>query len=190
MTLRELVISDLVALRPTASPRFSSVLTRLPFQIALQASLILRLQQRFHRRGRSRLAQLMQSLGVWLVGAEFVPGVSVGTGVRLVHPHGLVFGSGSRIGNDVVFASGVVLAARHWDLPGDEGQSYPVLEDEVFVGAHSVIVGGVTVGRGAVVAANSVVTTDVPPGVVVAGAPARQVGVRSAAMSSATLIED
>jgi len=44
--------------------------------------------------------------------------------------------------------------------------------DDVWVGACSVLLPGVTVGDGSVVAAGSVVTRDVPPRVLVAGAPA------------------
>jgi acetyltransferase-like isoleucine patch superfamily enzyme len=48
-----------------------------------------------------------------------------------------------------------------------------VVEDEVWIGAGSIIVQGVTVGRGAVVGAGSLVTRDVAPGTVVVGVPAR-----------------
>ncbi len=48
-----------------------------------------------------------------------------------------------------------------------------VIEDDVLVGANSVILEGVRIGKGSVVAAGSVVTSDVPCGVVVAGSPAR-----------------
>ena len=41
------------------------------------------------------------------------------------------------------------------------------------IGANSVILEGVKIGFGSVVAAGSVVTTDVPEGVVVAGSPAK-----------------
>jgi acetyltransferase-like isoleucine patch superfamily enzyme len=45
--------------------------------------------------------------------------------------------------------------------------------DNVWIGAKAIILKGVTIGDGAVVAAGSVVTKDVAPGVLVAGNPAR-----------------
>lgn len=48
-----------------------------------------------------------------------------------------------------------------------------ILEDEVWLGARVVVLAGVRIGQGAVVGAGSVVTADVPPGVVAAGVPAR-----------------
>lgn len=53
-----------------------------------------------------------------------------------------------------------------------------VLENDVWIGAHSVILGGITIQNGAVVAANSVVTKDVPPFAIVAGSPAKIIGYR------------
>jgi acetyltransferase-like isoleucine patch superfamily enzyme len=47
------------------------------------------------------------------------------------------------------------------------------IEDNVWCGAHVVITGGVTVGERSVIGANSVVTADIPPFSVAAGAPAR-----------------
>jgi len=55
-------------------------------------------------------------------------------------------------------------------------RAFPItLEDDVWLGGSVVICPGVTIGRGSVVAAGAVVTKDVPPGVVVAGNPARVV---------------
>jgi acetyltransferase-like isoleucine patch superfamily enzyme len=48
------------------------------------------------------------------------------------------------------------------------------IEDQAWIGAHAVILKGVTIGRGAVVGAGSVVTKSVPPGARVAGVPARE----------------
>lgn len=48
-----------------------------------------------------------------------------------------------------------------------------IIESDVFIGMNSLILKGVSVGRGSVIGAGSVVTTDVPPNVIVAGNPAR-----------------
>jgi acetyltransferase-like isoleucine patch superfamily enzyme len=48
-----------------------------------------------------------------------------------------------------------------------------VIEDDVDLGVNSVVLPGVTVGRGAIVGAGAVVTSDVPPYAVVAGVPAK-----------------
>lgn len=51
----------------------------------------------------------------------------------------------------------------------------PIIEDDVVIGSGSTVLPGVTVGRGALVGAGSVVTKDVEPGTTVAGNPAREV---------------
>lgn len=51
-----------------------------------------------------------------------------------------------------------------------------VLKRGASIGANATILGGVTVGEGAIVGAGSVVTRDVPPGVIVRGNPARVAG--------------
>ena len=60
-----------------------------------------------------------------------------------------------------------------------EGTYGPVvIEEDCWIGSHAVILKGVTVGTGAVVAAGAVVTRDVPPFAIVAGVPARVIGDR------------
>jgi len=56
-----------------------------------------------------------------------------------------------------------------------------VVEDDVWVGGKSIILPGVTVGRGSIVAAGSVVTKDVPSFAVVGGNPAKIIRYRNAA---------
>lgn len=56
-----------------------------------------------------------------------------------------------------------------------------VIEDHVWIGTRAMVLPGVTLGRGCVVAAGAVVTRDVAPLSVVAGVPARPVGVRDEA---------
>lgn len=63
---------------------------------------------------------------------------------------------------------------------GSAGRSRgPVrIEADVWLGSHVVLLGGVTIGTGAVVAAGAVVTHDVEPFAIVGGVPARQIGMR------------
>jgi acetyltransferase-like isoleucine patch superfamily enzyme len=55
------------------------------------------------------------------------------------------------------------------------------VEDDCWIASHAVVLAGVTVGRGSIVAAGSVVTKNVPPYSIVAGVPARVVGRRKGA---------
>lgn len=49
----------------------------------------------------------------------------------------------------------------------------PIIEDNVWIGARAIILNGVKIGEGSVVAANSVVTKDVPPYSIAGGVPAK-----------------
>jgi acetyltransferase-like isoleucine patch superfamily enzyme len=52
-------------------------------------------------------------------------------------------------------------------------KEFITIEDDCWIAANSVILAGVTIGKGSVVAAGSIVTKDIPPYSVVAGVPAR-----------------
>lgn len=99
--------------------------------------------------------------------------------------YGLYIGNYCSIGPQVVF----IVASDH---PLDRVSTYPfrvmiiksqryesiskgdiVIDDDVWIGYNAIILSGVHIGQGAVIAANSIITKDVPPYAVVAGNPAK-----------------
>jgi acetyltransferase-like isoleucine patch superfamily enzyme len=86
-----------------------------------------------------------------------------------------------RIGNNVIFGPNVMIFSENHNFSDPnipiihQGETrLPVLiQDNVWLGARSVILGGVTVGEGSIVAAGSVVNKDVPPFSIVGGVPAK-----------------
>lgn len=54
-----------------------------------------------------------------------------------------------------------------------------IIEDHVFIGHRSVILGNIVIGKGAVIAAGSVVTANVPSFTIVGGVPAKKIGERT-----------
>ena len=65
-----------------------------------------------------------------------------------------------------------------------------IIEDDVFIGANAVVIEGVRVGQGAVVAAGSVVIADVPANAVVAGVPAKVIKMKDGTTSGKTELLD
>lgn len=87
---------------------------------------------------------------------------------------GTVVGEGSFIGPGVQTANDPHVA--HFPLTDyqDRGQVAPTIGRHVFVGAAAIILPGVKIGDGAVIAAGALVTKDVPAGAKVFGLPARE----------------
>ena len=85
------------------------------------------------------------------------------------------------LGHDVCLSQGAYVCTGSHDYrqPTFDLLVKPVvIEAAAWIAARAVVLPGVTIGRGAVVAAASVVTRDVPPGVIVAGSPSRVIGQR------------
>lgn len=102
-----------------------------------------------------------------ICGVEIPRTVSVGPGLRLPHGgRGTVVHWQSTIGSNVTVYHGVTLGVSGPD------QRAPHLCSNAYIGTGSCILGGVTIGDGARVGANSVVLQSIPPGATAAGVPA------------------
>ena len=105
----------------------------------------------------------------WTCRIEMPYIVKVGRRVRLWHHGGCVLGARS-IGDDVQIRHNVTLGlAGH----GDAITELPIIEERVIIGAGAAVLGRIRIGHDSVIAANAVVTKDVPPYSLVGGIPGK-----------------
>lgn len=118
-------------------------------------------------------ARLLHRLACQLAGIELPWRTAVAPGLALTHGRGIVVNVNSQIGRNVTLFHGVTLGQR--DFIGKDGSrlsSYPVIEDDVWIGPHAIVV-GVRVGRGSRIAGGAYVYQDVPAYCVVLGNPGK-----------------
>lgn len=127
-------------------------------------------------RGLHTLARLWAHIGRCVTGIEIHPQARIGRNLFIDHGMGVVIGQTATVGNDCTIYHGVTLGGRGGDRKG--AKRHPDIGNNVTIGAGAQILGAISVGDGAAVGANSVVTASVPTGMTVIGIPARIVGAR------------
>ncbi|AAY36286.1 serine O-acetyltransferase [Pseudomonas syringae] len=121
------------------------------------------------RNGWKWPARVVSNFGRWMTGIEIHPGARIGRRFFIDHGMGIVIGETAEIGNDVTLYQGVTLGGTTWNA----GKRHPTLEDGVVVGAGAKVLGPFTVGAGAKIGSNAVVTKAVPAGATAVGIPGR-----------------
>ena len=133
--------------------------------------ILIRLSYLFYRYSWLRpLSHILTWGNLIIFGIEVTPRCSIGGGLFLPHTSGTVIGA-ARIGENVTIFQGVTIGAKYADLYFT-ASSRPIIENGVMLGAGSKVLGGIIIGAGALVAANSLVIDSVPAGVTVIGVPA------------------
>jgi len=130
-----------------------------------------------------------------LAGVKIGKGSTIHMGCNFFNPAGVSIGEDTivgyrafldgraplKIGNHVAIASEVMIYNSEHDVHREDMgvvEEPVVIEDYVFIGPRAIILPGVKIGKGAVIAAAAVVTHDVPAGKIVGGVPAREIGER------------
>ena len=130
-----------------------------------------------------------------LAGIKIGKGSAIHMGARFYDPRNIVIGDDSilgegivldgraqlTIGNHVDIASGVMIYNSEHDTENEyfQAENKPVIiEDYAFIGPRAIILPGIKIGKGAIVAAGAVVTKEVAPYAIVGGVPAKIIGER------------
>jgi serine O-acetyltransferase len=122
--------------------------------------------------GEKDFALYLQSQSSRVFGVDIHPAARIGRGIMLDHATGIVIGETASVGDMTSLLHSVTLGGSG----KEHGDRHPKVGRCVLIGAGAKILGNITVGDCARVAAGSVVLKDVPPKTTVAGVPARVVG--------------
>ena len=130
-----------------------------------------RLAHRLYLRDVPVLPRLVSHFGRFITGIEIHPGARLGRRLTIDHGMGIVIGETAEVGDDVLLYQGVTLGNARFQ----RGKRHPTVGNNVVIGAGAKVLGPITVGDGARVAAGAVVINDVPPHTTAAGVPAKAI---------------
>jgi serine O-acetyltransferase len=164
---------------PAARSRWE-VLTCYP---GLHAVLLHRVAHGCWNLGFKWLGRFVSHLSRWFTGIEIHPAAKIGDRVFFDHAMGVVVGETAEIGDGCTIYQGVTLGGTSL-YKGEK--RHPTLGKDVVIGAGAKVLGGFTVGDGAKVGSNAVVTKPVPAGATAVGNPARIIQANADAQREAT----
>ena len=120
--------------------------------------------------GLKWLGRFISNVSRFLTGIEIHPAAVIGSGVFFDHAMGVVVGETAEIGEGCTIYQGVTLGGTSLYKGA---KRHPTLGRNVVVGAGAKVLGGFSVGDGAKIGSNAVVTKPVPAGATAVGNPAR-----------------
>ena len=152
-------------------PAARSTLELLTIYPGIHALVLHRLAHQLWTRRWHYPARFISWIARVVTAIDIHPGARIGRRFFIDHGCGVVIGETAEIGDDVTLYHGVTLGGTTWNA----GKRHPTLGSGVVVGAGAKILGAITVGDNARIAANSVVIDDIDPGMTVVGIPGRMV---------------
>ena len=116
------------------------------------------------------MALFFQNSASEVFGVDIHPAAEIKGGVMIDHATGVVIGETSKIDKNVSIYQGVTLGGKGFE----EGDRHPKIQSGVSIFASSTVLGNITIGQNAKVAAGSLVLKDVEAETTVAGIPAKK----------------
>lgn len=142
-----------------------------------------RFAHRLWHRGSKDFALYLQSQCSRLFSVDIHPNAVIGSGIMFDHATGLVIGETAEVGDYTSILHNVTLGGSG----KESGDRHPKIGSSVMIGAGAKVLGNITVGNCARVAAGSVVVADVPNLTTVAGVPAKVIGTAGCAEPARTM---
>jgi len=124
------------------------------------------------KKGSIDFALYLQSQSSRIFGVDIHPKAKIGQGIMFDHATALVIGETAEVGDYTSILHNVTLGGSG----KESGNRHPKIGNNVMIGAGAKILGNITVGSCARIAAGSVVLADVPKETTVAGVPAKVIG--------------
>lgn len=117
-----------------------------------------------------KIAVLRYRFWTVISGADIPINCTIGGGLSIPHPNGIVIHPQAKIGVNCLIHQQVTIGVSR------RNNKAPIIKGHVDIGAGAKIIGDITIGEHALIGANAVVVKDVPAYAIVAGIPAKIIG--------------
>ena len=166
---------DSIKSRDPAAKSILSIILTYP---GVKAVFFHKISHFFHVAGFDLIARIISQSVRFFTGIEIHPGATIGKNLFIDHGMGVVIGETSIIGENVTIYHAVTLGGIAPSINSDSQRNekrHPTIGDDVVIGSGAQIIGPVTVGKCARIAANAVVVNDVADDTTMVGVPAKAI---------------
>ena len=168
---------DSIKSRDPAAKSILSIILTYP---GVKAVFFHKISHFFYIAGFDLIARIISQSARFFTGIEIHPGATIGKNLFIDHGMGVVIGETSIIGKNVTIYHAVTLGGIAPSINSDSQRNekrHPTIGDDVVIGSGAQIIGPVTVGKCARIAANAVVVNDVADDTTMVGVPAKAIKV-------------
>ena len=167
--------ADLLRISPKRNPLFTFVIEFLkpsPFK----AILAYRLANYFSFHHMPLISLFFEALIKIRYASDIRRTAKIGGGISFPHPYGIVIGGNAVVGKNCHIGQHVTIGGNMGKE--EDGRTQPIIGDNCYICANSVVVGPIIIGNNVIIGAGSVVTKSIPDNVIIAGNPCKILKVR------------
>jgi len=168
---------DSIKARDPAAKSILSIILTYP---GVKAVFFYRIANFFYLAKLDLIARIISQTTRFFTGIEIHPGATIGKNLFIDHGMGVVIGETSIIGDNITIYHAVTLGGISPSIDSASQRNekrHPTISNDVVIGSGAQIIGPITVGKGARIAANAVVVNNVEDNTTMVGVPAKAIRV-------------